>query len=80
MMHEAENTAVDGRPDTSAVFSPITMKVSDACNALGVRRTTLFRLMSQGSLQRVKIGRCTLVTIESMRNLVANSVDMPGER
>jgi hypothetical protein len=79
-MHEANIVNVDGRTDPSAVFIPITMKVRDACNALGVRRTTLFRLMSQGRLQRINIGRCTLVTTESMRNLVANSVDLPGER
>lgn len=60
--------------------SPITVTVKDACRALGVKRTTLFGLLSQGRLQRIKIGRCTLVTTESLRNLVANSVDMPGER
>lgn len=85
-MQSLPNTAkiitVETAPDDGPYppFPPITLKVKDACHALGVRRTTLFHLLATGKLRRVKIGRCTLVTTDSMRKLVANSVDETAVR
>lgn len=80
MQNNVNSVSASPRSYAYTPLPPITVTVKDACRALGVKRTTLFGLLSQGTLQRVKIGRCTLVTTESMRNLVANAVDMPGER
>lgn len=48
----------------------LTIGVKDACAALQIGRTTLYRLMSEGLIRKVKIGRKTLVTVESVRALV----------
>ena len=44
-----------------------------ACEMLSIKKTKLFGLLKQqeGGLQRVKVGRKTLVTMESIRRLAA---------
>jgi excisionase family DNA binding protein len=40
--------------------------VSEAAEQLGIQRTSLYELLKGGQLERVKIGRRTLVTAESL--------------
>ncbi len=47
--------------------------VEGAAQALGIGRTTVYRLINEGNLKVVKIGRRTLVTSESIRALVPSS-------
>jgi hypothetical protein len=38
---------------------------------LGIKRTLLFRYLAEGSLRRCKIGRKTVVPIESLKSFAA---------
>ncbi len=49
---------------------PITTTINGAAQALGVGRTTIYDLIRQGRLEKLKLGRRTLVTTASIRNLV----------
>ena len=40
--------------------------VSEAAEQLGIQRTSLYELLKGGQLERVKIGRRTLITAESL--------------
>jgi len=43
--------------------------VSDACLALGVGRTSIYKLIKNGKLETVTIGRRRLVRTESIRRI-----------
>jgi excisionase family DNA binding protein len=49
------------------VASPI----NDTARSLGVCRATIYKLINNGQLQTIKIGRRTLVKADSIRALVA---------
>jgi excisionase family DNA binding protein len=48
----------------------ITMSVSNAAKALDVSQPTVWRLIKKGKLTKVSIGRRSLVTTDSLRQLV----------
>lgn len=50
-------------------MEPYLASISDAQRALGIGRTTAYRLMESGKLERVKIGRRTLIKIASIKAL-----------
>jgi excisionase family DNA binding protein len=50
---------------------PITMRVPDACRYIGVSRSTLYVLISEGEIEIVKLGCSTLVLTESLKALIA---------
>ena len=52
--------------------------IPDAQRALGIGRTTTYRLMEAGLLERVKIGRRTLIKVASIRAL-AGEAPKPGQ-
>ena len=49
--------------------------IEQTCAALGVGKTTVFALLREGELCRVRIGRRTLVTIESIERLIETSLE-----
>ncbi|WP_029623600.1 helix-turn-helix domain-containing protein [Sphingomonas sp. PAMC 26617] len=54
-------------------MDPVTVTVEDAKKALGIGHTTIYRLFNEGKLDTVKIGRRTLVKIDSIRALVGQA-------
>lgn len=52
-------------------IEPIAMRVPEACRYLGIGRSTLYVLISEGEIEFIKLGSSTLVLTESLRNLVA---------
>ena len=50
-------------------MEPFLASISDAQRALGIGRTTAYRLMEAGKLEKVKIGRRTLIKIASIKAL-----------
>ena len=50
-------------------MKPYLASIADAQRALGVGRTTAYRLMDAGKLEKVKIGRRTLIKIASIKVL-----------
>ena len=39
----------------------------------GIGRSKLYELITSGDLETIKIGRCTLVTIDALKALLANA-------
>lgn len=55
--------------DRKAV-EPLAAQICDAALMLGVQRTTIYRLMDEGLLDSIKIGKRRLVLIDSVHRLV----------
>lgn len=53
----------------------LALTVVDAARAIGIGRSSLYRLINNGQLSVVKIGRRTLITTESLRDLVSRSAN-----
>jgi excisionase family DNA binding protein len=53
-------------------MEPIAISIKDTASTLGLGRTSIYVLIGQGKLQTVKIGRRTLVLVNSIRLLVAD--------
>lgn len=47
------------------------MRVPDACRFIGISRSTLYVLISEGEVEIVKLGCSTLVLTESLKALIA---------
>ena len=54
-------------------MEPYLASIPDAQRALGIGRTTAYRLMDAGKLQRVKIGRRSLIRVASIKALAGES-------
>ena len=50
-------------------MEPYLTSISDAQRALGIGRTTSYRLIDSGKLEKVKIGTRTLIKIASIKAL-----------
>lgn len=49
---------------------PLLVTVTDACAILGIGITTLYDLMNEGKLERIKIGRSTRIKMSSIRAFI----------
>jgi excisionase family DNA binding protein len=54
--------------------------VHEAAEQLGIQRTSLYELLKGGELERVKIGRRTLITAESLTEYVDRLRAVADER
>ena len=54
-------------------MEPLTISASDAAKALGIGKTNVWALIRHGKLDAVRIGRRTLVTIESIKRLAGGA-------
>lgn len=52
-------------------MEPLAVSINDAAKALGLGRTSIYAMIADGRLEAFKIGRRTLVRMESIRRLVA---------
>jgi len=52
-------------------FEPLLVDTRTACEMLGIRRTLLFACLRDGKLERRKIGRKTVIPMESIRNFAS---------
>ncbi len=49
---------------------PICMRINDAARMIGVGRTKLYELISQGEVEAIKIGKATRITTASLHELI----------
>ncbi|WP_374305413.1 helix-turn-helix domain-containing protein [Methylocella sp.] len=50
----------------------LSISINDAAKALGLGRTSIYAMIADGRLEAFKLGRRRLVTVESVRRLVAS--------
>lgn len=60
------------RPTTRQPVDPITYNIPAACRVSGLGKTTIFALLANQKLVRVKIGKRTLITAESLHALLSS--------
>lgn len=53
-------------------MEPYLASIPDAQRALGIGRSTAYRLIENGKLERVKIGRRTLIKVSSIKALAGD--------
>ncbi len=66
MNYAPEHTIPDTQLDPSMLLRP-----AQACEWLGVGRSTLFELIASGSLASVKVGRARRISVSALRSYVA---------
>jgi excisionase family DNA binding protein len=55
----------------------LTLTIHDACKALGVGRTNLYRLISEGHIEARALGGRTVVPVDSLRAFVSRLPPAP---
>lgn len=61
---------VIGLDEEHDVKDRYTLSIKETRKALGLGRTTIYKLLAMGQLQRVKVRGRTLVTVSSIERLV----------
>lgn len=51
-------------------MAPIATSTNDTAKALSLGRTSIYALIRDGKLETIKLGRRTLVKVESIRRLI----------
>lgn len=54
-------------------MQPITVTINDTARALGLGRTSIYALIREGRLEAIKMGRRTLIKVESIHRLIASA-------
>ena len=58
----------------------LTFNIQDACRALGIGKTNLYRLIAQGKIEARALGGRTVIPADSLRNFVAHIPPAPIKR
>lgn len=53
-------------------YNKIAVTVREATQMVSLGKTKIHELLASGRLKRVKVGRRTLVTVESLRHLIGD--------
>lgn len=61
------------RASRSNGAEPLAVRIPDAVRMTGIGRSKLYELIASGELVSIKIGRCTLVPMESLRELICRA-------
>ena len=54
-------------------MEPLATSVAQAAAALGLGRTSIYALIREGRLEAIKLGRRTLIKVESIHRLIASA-------
>lgn len=54
----------------SRPIEPLTVRIPDAIRLTGICRSKLYELIASGDLETVKLGRSTLIPVDSLRALI----------
>lgn len=51
-------------------LEPFTVRISEAMRLTGLRRSKVYELIASGDIEVIKVGRCSLVVVASLRALI----------
>ena len=57
-------------------MEPLALSINDAATALSLGRTSIYAMIGDGRLEAFKLGRRTLVKMESVRRIVAGATEL----
>jgi Helix-turn-helix domain len=61
------------KPNRSNGAEPLAVRIPDAVRMTGIGRPKLYELIASGDLDTLKVGRCTLAPMESLRDFLNRS-------
>ena len=64
------------KPATAPVvptLDPLTVRIAEAVRLTGLCRSKIYELIASGDIETVKVGRCTLISMASLRALVGQA-------
>lgn len=56
----------------AAVIEPVAVRIPRAAAMLGIGRSTLYLLIAAEEIETIKVGRATLVPVDSLKAFVAS--------
>lgn len=62
--------AAKSEPPVQMPGDPISVRVAEAIRLTGIGRSKLYELIASGDIEAIKVGRCTLIPMTSLRALV----------
>lgn len=80
MQHPAAETAEDKVPVSLADPVEIVLTVEEAARRLGVGRTTMYSLVSDGEVQSVLIGRLRRIPVKALHQYVDSLMTVQRDR
>ena len=57
------------------LIEPIAIPIPQACNFIGVGRSTMYKLINTGEVETIAIGKRRLIVVESLKSLVASKTN-----
>ena len=66
--HPKRPTSPAGSP-----LDPLTVRIAEAVRLTGLCRSKIYELIASGDIETVKVGRCTLIPMASLRALVGQA-------
>ena len=73
VLKRAQFSAVDHKDNVMVnTIDPILVPIVEGANIIGVKRTKFYSIVNEGRIPIVKIGRKSLVSVESLRAYVAS--------
>jgi excisionase family DNA binding protein len=58
-----------------AASDRLAYRIEDAAKSVGLSRVTIYKLIAEGKLKTVRVGRCRLVPASALRELAEKGVD-----
>ena len=55
-------------------MEPLALSINDTAKALSLGRTSIYAMIGDGRLEAFKLGRRTLIRMESIRRVVAGTI------
>lgn len=69
-------TKVEGAPPVE----PITVRIPDAVRMTGLSKTKIYHLIASGDIEAAKVGRATVVFVESLNAFLQSQRKLPRRR